>query len=219
MAKVKAKRTKKYNPNKLQQLHAAQIGPLYEFEMQFVIEDVNHEIDAYRTMNNLDEDAYCPEWVTVQAYKEQDLIIALKMSQLKTPEYWECAIASHFLNHETNDVHTIHFYVELPEMPHIELMNGSKVTLNRGSGIKTRWKGLQTELMDFWKKEGVPEGYKLMQSDVHLKAQAKFLNYEMYKQHHTLLLHRSQGNLIRVLKCWGAIEEEVNRALSRIKVA
>lgn len=219
MAKVKNKRDKKYNPNKLQQLHASQIGKLYEFEMQFVIEDVNQEIEAFRTLNSLDEDAYCPEWVTVQAYKEQDLIIALKMSQLKTPEYWECAIASHFLNHETNDVHTIHFYVELTEMPHIELMNGSKVTLNRGSGIKTRWKGLQTELMDFWKQEGVPEGYELMRSDVYLRAQAKFLNYEKYKEHHTLLRYRSQGNLIQALKTWGVVENEVKRALSCMKVA
>ncbi|WP_151825592.1 hypothetical protein [Acinetobacter ursingii] len=216
MAKVKAKRNKKYDPSRAQRIHlqylseserskAELVNRLYEFEMQFEIEDINRKLDNYALQNGWNrENEYCPEWVVIDAYDQQDLIIALKMTQLKTPEYWEIGIDAHFYNEEKHDVYTIPFYIELPEMSHPNLMAGCDVRVNRGNGLKTRWKGIQTELDDHWQAIGIPEGYVLVKSQAHFKAQAKFLNYQMYTEHNYFLHLRDQGTLIAGLKQWGA---------------
>ena len=191
---------RKYNPNKLLNKQRAKAGELYEFDMQFKIEHVNRIIDEYHEANGLDDDAYCPEWLVIDAYDQQDLIIAMKMSQIKAPEYWEVAISSHFFNAETNDVKTIPFYIELPEMSHADIMNGCAVKVNRGAGIKTRWKGLQDEMIDNWHTETMPDGYELVQSQVYLKAHARFYNLKMYNEHNYLLKLRDMGILINTLK-------------------
>lgn len=199
------KRNKKYNPNKLEQIFKAKLGQLYEFEMQFVIEDVNNQIEAWREVNNLPEDVYCPEWLVIETYQQQDLIIALKMQHLKSPEYWEIGIDGHFYNEEKNEVYTIPFYIELPEMSHEQLMVGCEVKVNRGAGIKTRWKGLQEEMLAHWKETGIPDGFELVKSQAHLKAQAKFKDLRMFNEHEFLLKLRDQGTLIQKLKSFGRV--------------
>ena len=191
---------RKYNPNKLINIQRAKAGLLYEFDMTFCIEDVNRKINAYREANVIGEDAYCPEWLVIETYEQQDLIIALKMSHVKNPEYWEIAIASHFINEDATDVKTIDFYVELPEMSHAELMNGCEVKVNRGAGIKTRWKGLQDEMIKNWETETMPDDYSLVESQVFIKAQARFHDIKMYNEHNLLLKLRDHGNLIDTLK-------------------
>ena len=193
---------RKYNPNKLINIQRAKAGLLYEFDMTFCIEDVNRKIDAYREANVLADDVYCPEWLVIETYEQQDLIIALKMSHVKNPEYWEIAIASHFINEAATDVKTIDFYVELPEMSHAELMNGCEVKVNRGAGIKTRWKGLQDEMIKNWETETMPDNYSLVESQVFIKAQARFHDIKMYNEHNLLLKLRDHGNLIDTLKRW-----------------
>ena len=193
---------RKYNPNKLLNIQRAKAGLLYEFDMTFCIEDVNRKIDAYREANVLADDVYCPEWLVIETYEQQDLIIALKMSHVKNPEYWEIAIASHFINEDATDVKTIDFYVELPEMSHAELMNGCEVKVNRGAGIKTRWKGLQDEMIKNWETETMPDNYSLVESQVLIKAQARFHDIKMYNEHNLLLKLRDHGNLIDTLKRW-----------------
>ena len=193
---------RKYNPNKLINIQRAKAGLLYEFDMTFCIEDVNRKIDAYREANVLADDVYCPEWLVIETYEQQDLIIALKMSHVKNPEYWEIAIASHFINEDATDVKTIDFYVELPEMSHAELMNGCDVKVNRGAGIKTRWKGLQDEMIKNWETETMPDNYSLVESQVFIKAQARFHDIKMYNEHNLLLKLRDHGNLIDTLKRW-----------------
>ena len=189
---------RKYNPNKLLNMQRAKSGMLYEFDMQFKIEDVNIAINRY-----CEDGTYCPEWLVIEAYEQQDLIIALKMSQVKNPEYWEIAIASHFYNAELNDVKTIDFYIELPELCHADLMNGCALAVNRGAGIKTRWKGLQNEMIDNWSTEEMPDGYDLLQSQVYLKAKARFHNVQMFNEHNYLLKLRERGTLIDTLKMVG----------------
>lgn len=196
------KRTKKYIPlaQKQERVIKAKLAQTYEFDMEFVIEEVNKKIDEWRTENNLPEDEYCPEWLVIDAYKQQDLIIALKMTQIQDPEYWEIGIDSHFLNAEKEDVYTIPFSIELPQMGHAELMNGCDVKVNRGAGIKTRWKGLQNEMLDHWEHEGVPDGYELVKSQVYLKAHAKFKSVQMFKEYECLLELRNKGTLIKKLR-------------------
>lgn len=189
---------------KILNVQRAKSGMLYEFKMNFCIEDVNTEINQYRDFNNLDDDAYCPEWLVIDTYKQQDLIIALKMSQIKNPEYWEVAISSHFINDDASELKTVDFYIELPEMSHADLMNGCAITVNRGAGIKTRWKGLQNEMIANWENDDIPDGFNLVKSQVYIKANAKFHNVKMFNEHNYLLRLRDRGQLINTLKMVGA---------------
>lgn len=202
------KRNKKYVPlvQKQEKALRSKMGQTYEFDMQFVIEEVNEKIEAWRTENDMPEDAYCPEWLVIQTYEQQDLIIALKMQQLQSPTYWEVGIDGHFWNAEKEDVYTIPFYIELPEMNHEQLMNGCDVKINRGAGIKTRWKGLQTEMLDHWHEVGCPDGYDLIKSQAYLKAQAKFKSPQMLLEHEAMLKWRDEGLLIARLKAFGRVQ-------------
>ena len=201
------KRNKKYIPlaEKMQRKMQAKLNHFYEFDMTFCIEDVNYQINQWHDANHMPDDAYCPEWLVIDTYQQQDLIIALKMQQVQSPEYWEIAIASHFINADATDVHTINFYIELPTMSHEQLMSGCEVKVNRGAGIKTRWKGLQDEMIDHWKNEGCPDGYELVKSETMLKAQAKFKNAQMLNEHEAMLKWRSEGALIARLKSFGRL--------------
>lgn len=199
---MKKKRNKKYIPleQKIANSLRGRVCQDYEFEMSFVIEDVNKIIDDWYDKNNKPNDAYCPEWLVVSAYGQQDLIIALKTCQIKDPTYWEIGIDSHFLNVEKEDVYTIPLSVELPEMSHAELNNGCDVKVNRGGGIKTRWKGLQNEMLEHWENQGTPEGYDLVKSQIYFKAIAKFKSASMLREHENMLKARKDGTLISKLK-------------------
>lgn len=66
------KRKKKYIPleqKKLQRL-VSQLGNIYEFDMQFEIEQVNNKINAWRDENELADDVYCPEWLVIETYEQ-----------------------------------------------------------------------------------------------------------------------------------------------------
>ena len=173
---------------------------LYEFDMSFVVEDVNKIIHDFVDSNGLSDEDYVPAYVTIGAYESQDLIIALKMTNIKAPEFWEVGIDSHFYSKELDNVLTIPFSLDIPKMSHAELMAGSEIKVNRGAGLKTRWKGLQAEMIDNWEEHGIPEGYELIKSQVYIKAQAHFNNHDAYKKHHNLLHLRDTDRLINNLK-------------------
>jgi len=172
----------------------------YEFDMSFVIEQVNKIVHGYVDDNQLKDDEFVPDFVVIDAYQQQDLIIALKMSNICAPKYWEIGIDSHFFNKSTDEVLTIPFSIELPEMSHFDLMSGCKTAIKRKGGIKTRWKGLQPEMIENWEDQGIPENFDLIQSQVYIKTQAHFLSMRSYEEHHALLARRDQGRLIEFLK-------------------
>ena len=207
------KRNKKYNPNKLAQIRGLKdaqlqsnwrdLDVLYEFQMDFIVEHVNGVINKYAEENNLPDDAYVPAHVTVGAYGEQDLIIALKQQLIKTPESWEIGIDSHFYNLETDEMRTIPFSLNLPSMTHAELMGGCDAKVHFVDGIKTvggEWSGLQKEMINHWEKQGIPDGFELVQSQVRMIAQAHFKDFIFYCQFQTYLSLRDAGKLIKALE-------------------
>lgn len=215
------KRNKKYNPNKLGQIKLSKEAQfranwkacdvLYEFQMDFVVEHVNKAINEYAEENNLPEDAYVPAHVTIGAYEEQDLIIALKQQLIKTPESWEIGIDSHFYNLETDEMLTIPFFLNLPSMTHAELMSGCSAKVHLVDGIKTvvgEWEGLQKEMIKNWEKQSIPDGFELAQSQVRMIAQAHFRDFLSYCQFQTYLSLRDAGKLIKSLdreeKLWAS---------------
>ena len=217
---------KKYNPNKLAQIQAAknavikakmavmnekwkEFDVLYEFNMEFAIEKVNKIVGDYADAHNLGDDDYVPAHVTVGAYECQDLIIAMKKQMIKTPEFWEVGIDSHFYNAELHDVITVPFSLNIPSMSHAELMGGKEVRVHLVDGdlknVLGDWQGLQPEMIANWERHGIPDGYELIQSQVSITAYAHFKDYENYDNFHYLLKRRDEGDLLRYL----AFEEQV----------
>lgn len=218
------KRNKKYNPNKVAQQHAARkakseaewkkLDVLYEFDMDFVVEHANNTISEYAEKHNLADDEWVPAHVVVDAYGQQDLIIALKKSLISTPERWEVGVDSHFYNLETDEIQTIPFSLTLPAMTHEELMNGCARKVNFIDVIKTvredTWKGLQEEMIANWEKEGIKPGFKLTQSQVRIVAQAHFKNHLAYCRFQTYLDMRDSGGLLQALAAEESLKMTIN---------
>ena len=200
------KRNKKYIPlaEKARRKVASKLGLTYEFDMEYEIEAVNRAVDDWREQYDVAEDAYCPEWVAIDIYQQQDLIIALKMQQLQDPTYWQVGIDSYLYNSETDDIKAIPFSVELPEMSYTDLLNGGTVSVDRGNGIKTRWKGLQNEMIANWETEN-NSGYEVIKSLVYIKAEAKFKNARMLSEFEYMIKMRDRGLLIQQLKDFGGM--------------
>ena len=205
---------RKYNQNK--RLHQAQskaamqrkeweeVNQVYELKMDFVVEDVNRIINDYAKENGLSDDDYVPSHVVVEAYDEQDLIIALKKQLIATPDIWEIGIDSHFYNLETDDMLTIPFSLTMPAMTHAELMGGCEQKVYEVDGVKVKkadeWKGLQAEMIANWEKQGIPDGFELIKSQVRIIAHARFKCLATYKDFEHAVELRKQGLLIKRLK-------------------
>ena len=70
-------------------------------------------------------------------------------------------------------------------------------------GIKTvgsEWSGLQKEMINNWEKQGIPDGFELVQSQVRMIAQAHFKDFLSYCQFQSYLGLRDAGKLIAALK-------------------
>lgn len=205
---------RKYNPNK--RLHQAQskaaaqrkeweeVNQVYELKMDFVVEDVNRIINNYAIENGLSDDDYVPSHVVVEAYDQQDLIIALKKQLVATPEIWEIGIDSHFYNLEKDELLTIPFSLTMPAMTHSELMNGCEQKVYEVDGVKVKksdeWKGLQAEMIANWEKQGIPDGFELIKSQVRIIAHARFKCLAAYKDFEHAIELRKQGLLIKRLR-------------------
>lgn len=166
---------------KRERKYRSRLSQVYEFEMQYALEEVEQEIDSRKSFNACN---------VIEAYGQQDLIIALKLKHIEDPSYWEIGIDSHFLDVERETVHTIPFYVELPAMSFVSLY----------SGMPDVWRGINAELIAHWEREGVPSGHTLVQSQVSMKAHAKFKNADTFAEYERLLKLRDQNRLISVLR-------------------
>lgn len=176
---------------------------LYEFEMDFVVEHINKVIDEYTQAHQLSEGDYLPSSLVIGAYEQQDLIIVLKEQLINKPEFWHIGIDSHFYNADTDQIHTIPFSVDLPSMSFAELMGGCDIKVSVVDGIKTikgSWKGLQNEMISNWERQGVPDGYELIRSQVKVIAQAHYVNHDCFDRFEKLAAYREQGVLIKFLK-------------------
>lgn len=222
------KPNKKYNPNKLAHQRMAkqnallakwrELDVLYEFNMKFAIEEVNDIVDAYVAEHGLSENDYVPAHVTVGAYECQDLIIAMKKQMIKTPEFWEVGIDSHFYNAELHDVLTIPFVFDIPSISHAELMGGKeglRIILAEDGFKKVigDWEGLQPAMIENWKREGVPDGYELIKSQVSITAYAHFQTLESHGNFQFYLRRRDEGELLTYLE----FEEKVGYMIDQQK--
>ncbi|WP_212510888.1 hypothetical protein [Acinetobacter seifertii] len=162
-----------------QKQQAAAAGP-YTLSMSFCVDEVNTVIDKYRAETGLQDAEQTPEHVAYSVY-HGDLIICLKNILIPLDQEWHLEVDSYYLNQETEDDMTVSVEFEMEKMPFNEFKFGSKLKVDRGHGLKTRWKGINEELNDLLLAE-VPEGYERVRSDAKLTCFTGFTNYECLKE-------------------------------------
>jgi|GEM_PF-1787751 len=174
-----SKSVKKSIQAQRQKQQTAAAGP-YTLSMSFCIDEVNSVIDTYRTETGLQDAEQTPEHVAYSVY-HGDLIICLKNILIPLEQEWHLEVDSYYLNQETEDDMTVSVEFEMEKMPFNEFKFGSKLKVDRGHGLKTRWKGINEELNDLLLAE-VPEGYERVRSDAKLTCVTGFTNYECLKE-------------------------------------
>ena len=173
------KRNKKYNPNKIGQQYANKAYQLHTLEMTFTIDEVNRSVDKWLAENNMVERKATPKHVVYDVY-HGDLIIALNNRLIPLEQEWFLGVDSHYFNYETEEVITVPFQFDMPLMSFDEFRFGSTtVKMPRGSGIYTRWKGINDELNELLLSE-VPVGFERIRSDALMRVTTKFNNVADY---------------------------------------
>ncbi|WOE32769.1 MULTISPECIES: hypothetical protein [unclassified Acinetobacter] len=185
------KRNKKYNPKKIGNLYQAQANQNHVLEMTFNIDDVNENIDQWREENNLADKELTPKHVVYEVY-HGDLIICLKNLLIPLEQEWFLGVDSHYYNAETDEVLTVPTQFQMPKMSFEEFRFGSDLKVDRGHGLKTRWKGINDELNEILLSE-VPVGFERVRSDALLRVETRFNNTEDYLYFRQAKLLRSQG--------------------------
>lgn len=173
------KRNKKYNPNKMGQQYANKAYQLHTLEMTFTIDEVNRSVDKWLAENNMVDRKATPKHVVYDVY-HGDLIIALNNRLIPLEQEWFLGVDSHYFNYETEEVLTVPFQFDMPLMSFDEFRFGSTtVKMPRGSGIYTRWKGINDELNELLLSE-VPVGFERIRSDALMRVTTKFNNVADY---------------------------------------
>ena len=160
------------------QQQAAQ-GP-YELSMSFCIDEVNTVVDQYREEQQLEDAEMTPEHVAYSVY-HGDLIICLKNLLIPLDQEWHLGVDSHYYNPETDEVMTVPVQFQMPKMHFNEFKFGSKLAVDRGHGLKTRWRGINEELNEILLAD-VPVGYNRVRSDAKLTCWTGFTDYNCLKE-------------------------------------
>lgn len=161
-----------------QQKQAAQ-GP-YELSMRFCVDEVNTVVDQYREEQQLEDAEMTPEHVAYSVY-HGDLIICLKNLLIPLDQEWHLGVDSHYYNPETDEVMTVPVQFQMPKMHFNEFKFGSKLAVDRGHGLKTRWRGINDELNEILLAD-VPVGYNRVRSDAKLTCWTGFTDYNCLKE-------------------------------------
>ena len=170
-------------------LHPEQVANLYYdrdaikpryFEMVFDVDTVNQVIDDYRVEHNLADAEETPPHVVYSVY-HGDLIILLKEVLIPLEQEWFFGIDSHFYNYETDEVQTVPLQIQTPKMSWKEFRFGSTKHVERGHGLRTRWRGIGEEIEEFLEKE-TPAGFKRIRSDVKVSIETGFSDYNCQRE-------------------------------------
>ncbi|MBB4835439.1 hypothetical protein [Acinetobacter schindleri] len=154
-------------------------GP-YELSMTFCIDEVNSVVDEYREEQALEDEEMTPEHVAYSVY-HGDLIICLKNLLIPLDQEWHLGVDSHYYNPETDEVMTVPVQFQMPKMNFNEFKFGSKLSVDRGHGLKTRWRGINEELNEILLAD-VPVGFNRVRSDAKLSCLTGFTDYNCLKE-------------------------------------
>lgn len=145
MAKVKAKRNKAYNPNKISNTVALKAKQNHFLWMQYD----NNVVDAITNKwleTNSGEDVPTK---LLYPHIKGDLIIAIKHRLIDFVQKWTITMTLNIRNVETDEAEEVEVDFQLPECHLQEVKSAdSNIKIDRGHGLKSRWKGLDKELAE-----------------------------------------------------------------------
>ncbi|MFT0696441.1 hypothetical protein ACDX34_20320 [Acinetobacter bereziniae] len=154
-------------------------GP-YTFSMSFCVDEVNQVVEEYRVEADLKDAEMTPEHIAYSVY-HGDLIICLKNILIPLEQEWHLGVDSHYYNIETDQVMTVPVQFQMPKMSFNEFKFGSALAVDRGHGLKTRWKGINAELNEILLAD-VPLGFERVRSDAKLTCITGFTDYNCLKE-------------------------------------
>lgn len=177
----------------------------HKLSMSFNLQEVQKRLKDFHEAHGItpgqhDRQIFTPEYVVIDAYDQQDLIIALKMQQVNC-ENWLVGVDSHFYNYETEEVLTVPFQAKLEGLTYAEIMEEAKVHVEREGGFKTRWRGIEDELNSHYKtyKERDLKSFTLIRSQMKIIGECYFATYKLYQEYLVMIGLRKQGLLMDVL--------------------
>ena len=125
------------------------------------------------------------EWAKVlHDYETHGVAIKNKSQNnelMQMDQEWLLGIDSHYYNAETDEVMTVPVQFQMPKMPFNEFKFGSKLAVDRGHGLKTRWRGINQELNEILLTD-VPVGFTRVRSDAKLSCFTGFTDYSCLKE-------------------------------------
>lgn len=157
----------------------AAAGP-YTLSMSFCVDEVNQVIEEYRVEAGLKDAEMTPEHIAYSVY-HGDLIICLKNILIPLDQEWHLGVDSHYYNAETDQVMSVPVQFQMPKMSFNEFKFGSNLAVDRGYGLKTRWKGINTELNEILLAD-VPIGFDRVRSEAKLICITGFTDYNCLKE-------------------------------------
>lgn len=178
MATAKKKRTQKYNPQKVGNVYRARSQQIHTLEMSFQVDSVNENMAAWHEHNadqNLD---YAPKSIAYDSY-EGDLIICLKNLLIPDEQEWFLSVVSYAYGEENGDILEIPTEIKMPLMSFEEFRFGGATKIDRGHGLKTRWKGATAEINAIIESK-TPPGYLYARTDAYLRVDTAFKNVESF---------------------------------------
>lgn len=171
MSSSKPKKSKKYIP--------AFKKPVV-LSLEFFIDYDKDVIAKLMEANNLGED-----FTAFGAFnhKNDDLLTqCLLMNLIDRNHKWYIRIVHDVVAAGSNEVFEIENTFNLPKMSFNELREGSKITIDRVHGIKSRWGGLYKETADLFKDKKY-EKYQRLSSTGYVECRTAFPNEACYQEY------------------------------------
>ncbi|RLL19015.1 hypothetical protein [Acinetobacter chengduensis] len=176
---VAKKRNKKRDPHAMRKMYQAKSEQVQTLDMTFCVDAVDENFAKWHAENKeLDLD-YAPKSIAYDNY-EGDLIICLKNLLIPLVQDWHISTVSYYFCEGTGSILEIPAEIKVTQMEFEEFRFGAGQTkIDRGHGIKTRWKGVLAEINAIVDPK-VPEGYLYAQTQAHLTVDTAFKNAESF---------------------------------------
>lgn len=142
-SKSKARKSKKYIP--------AYKRPVLLY-LDFVMNYDLAEVARLKALQCLPEDS---EYACTFSYDQEcTLSQCLSLGYVSTLQTWFYRVVHEVVDPATNEVYEIENTFNPPKMTFTELRDGCKIAIDRGHGLKSRWRGMVKETTDLFREGG-----------------------------------------------------------------
>lgn len=140
---MKAKRNKKYNPNKVSNLVASRAAQEHDMWMYYDNDIVDRITEQWLETNPTED---VPTKLLYPHIKG-DLVIAIKHRLISMCQKWNIRVDLLLRKIETGEEEAVELHFDLPKSEMKEIKSErSQIKILREGGFKTRWEGLDKEI-------------------------------------------------------------------------